>query len=191
MSSKANRAILALIDQFNAECKKLSAGQKEMSKLAPAYFRYRDLLDRQEQFRDRLVKIFGVLGKFSPDVSPEFAKQISPIPIRSEDVRKDLKIWEIFGLFLSALDGEATIGHFRSFLLHLDIEATPQAIESAIKAHPELFDESKENGERVFRLKRSGSSRGKIDALLALQGSGRGVYGNPDEYVKRLREGWE
>jgi hypothetical protein len=193
MSAKANSAILALFDQFNAECKKLSANRKEMSELAASYFRYRDLLDQQERIRYRIVKIFGALGKFSPDVSSDFAKLISPKPIDSEDVRRELRVWELFELFLSALDGKATIGEFRSFLFQLDIEATSQAIESAIKAHPELFEESRVNGERVFCLRRFSTGTGKFDALLALQGSGRDIWADEhaDEYVNRLREGWE
>jgi hypothetical protein len=33
--------------------------------------------------------------------------------------------------------------------------------------------------------------KGRFDALLALQGSANGLYGNPDDYVRKLREGWE
>jgi len=125
-----------------------------MARLSEAYFRYLDLLHEQEQIRTRILKIFGVLGVHSPDVSPSLAKLISPKKINSNEVRQELKIWEILELFLSALDDKATVSDFKSFLYLLDIKATSQAIESAIKAHPELFEEHTKGREKFLTLRR-------------------------------------
>src|SRR5258708_14140756 len=141
MSIEANHAVYALFSEFIHRCKQLSNNQTEMEELSSAYFRYRDILQHQEQLRTRLIKIFGVLGKHSPDVSQKTAKLISPREIDSSEIRESLKLWEILELYLSAMDGRATIRHFRSFLFFLDFRATPQAIDSSIKAHPELFQE--------------------------------------------------
>ena len=155
MSIEANHAIYALFREFVYRCKQLSNNQGEMEKLSGAYFRYRDLLHDQEQLRSRLIKIFGVLGKHSPHIDQKTAKLISPREIDSSEVRESLKLWEILELYLSAVDGKATMRHFRSFLFLLDFEATPQAIDSSIKAHPELFQEGTEGRERFLMLKRA------------------------------------
>jgi hypothetical protein len=144
---EANHVAAVLYSRFTAECKRLKANQKEMSKLAEAYFAYRDLLHKQEEIRTRILKIFGVLGQHSPSVpDPKFAKLISPKPITTEDIRKELKLWEILELYLEALDDGATVSDFKNFLHLVDLPTTPQAIESAIKAHPELFQEKQSEG---------------------------------------------
>jgi hypothetical protein len=73
----------------------------------------------------------------------------------SAKVRDKLKLWEILHLFLSAADNKATLGDFRDFLFKLDLKerATPQAIESAIKTHPDLFEEVTESGQRFLLLR--------------------------------------
>ncbi len=86
-------------------------------------------------------------------------------PISSSDVRDRLKLWEILELFLSAVDNKATVGDFRNFLLSLDIKEgrepiSVQAVNSAIKTHPEIFEEMSEGGQRFVML-------GSQDGLLA------------------------
>ena len=152
--SRANHVAGELFARFNRECKRLAANRNEMAHLSESYFRYLDLLHEQEQVRTRILKIFGVLGVHSPEVSPSFAKLISPVEINSDEVRRELKIWEILELFLSALDDKATVSDFKSFLCLLDIKATSQAIESAIKAHPELFAEHTKGQEKFLTLRK-------------------------------------
>lgn len=175
MSAIAHHAINSLFSRFVYDCKRFRSNQEELRKLAEPYFRYRDLLHEQERTCDDIVKIFGVLGVHSPDVSEDLAKlissgisqsladliytdvaQVEPITINSAKVRDHLKLWQILELFLSSVDNQATLSDFRSFLFELDMKdkATPQAIESAIKTHPELFEERVEGGQRFFLLRR-------------------------------------
>jgi hypothetical protein len=165
MSIPANRAISSLFHRFYHECKRFKANQREMETLSDAYFRYRDLLREQQQGATRIVKMFGVLGVFSPDTSVKLAEEIKRalgIPesdqINSSDVRNGLKLWEILELFLSAVDNRATIGDFKSFLIGLDIKEgsdliSSQAINSALKTHPELFGEISEKGQKFIVLR--------------------------------------
>ncbi len=129
-----------------------------MDKLAEAYFSYRDLLHQQEELRVQILKIFGTLGLLSPDdeVDKKLLKQLSPTPITSLEVRnKDLKLWEMIELFLSALDDKATVADIRSFLIDVRMSSiTAQAINSAIKTHPELFEEKEDGGERFVMLRK-------------------------------------
>lgn len=148
-------AICSLFRRFTHDCKRLAATEREMKKLMPAYLRYRDLLEEQNQLRTRIIKTFGVLGVHSPDVSKETAKLISPTrEITSLDVRRGLKLWEVLELFLSAVDGGASVGDFRAFLFQLGWQMpTPQAIDSAIKAHPDIFHEQSAGRDKVLTLR--------------------------------------
>jgi len=145
--------------RFLHECKLLRTNEKELKRLADAYFRYRDLLHEQQRIRALILKIFGVLGVQSPDVTPDLARLISPKPITSLEVREDLqlKLWEVLELFLASLDDKATVADFRDFLFKLDwpAPATAQAVDSAVKAHPELFEEKTEGREKFLTLKES------------------------------------
>lgn len=153
MSAKANDVVCTLIDRFLRECRHLTEIRDEMKNISDAYFRYCDLRGERERVRDLIVRIHGVLGKYSPPVSPEFAKEISHRPVMSDETRRDLKIWEILELFLSAIEGKAPIRDFQGFLSLMEIDATPQAVESAIKVHPELFETKMEGREKFLTLR--------------------------------------
>jgi|SRR5882672_2137213 len=167
MSIKGHHAVNSLFRLFNYERKLFVANQKEMEKLAESYFRYGDLLRQQKEHSARMMKIFGVLGVYSPDMSKEMAKTIKRAlgmcdddAISSKDVRSQLRLWEILELFLSLVDNKATISDFKDFLFKLDIRegrapVSAQAINSAIKTHPELFDEVLEGGQKFLVLKSS------------------------------------
>lgn len=153
MSAKANDVVCTLYHRFDHECRHLAEISDEMNKLSKAYFRYSDLRRERERVRAHIVKIHGVLGKFSPKVTPEFAKEISHRPVMSDETRRDLKIWEILELFLSAKEGKASIRDFQGFLSFMEIDATPQAVESAIKVHPEMFETNVEGREKFVTLR--------------------------------------
>jgi hypothetical protein len=136
-----------------------------MERLAKSYFRCRDLLQAQGEISAQILKIFGVLGVHSPDVSINLANELKRAigisvsePISSCDVRNRLKLWEILKLFLSAVDDKATIGDFKDFLLSLDIREglepiSTQAVNSALKTHAEIFEETSEGGQKFIMLK--------------------------------------
>jgi len=157
MSAKANDVVCTLYDRFLRECRQLTEIRDEMKNISDAYFRYCDLRGERERVRALIVRIHGVLGKYSPSVSPEFAKEISPRPVMSDETRRDLKIWEILELFLSAKEDKASIVDFQGFLSFMEIDATPQAVESAIKVHPELFETHKEGRDKFLSLRRRDS----------------------------------
>ena len=69
-----------------------------------------------------------------------------------------MKIWEILELFLSAKEGKASIRDFQGFLSFMEIDATPQAVESAIKVHPELFETQTEGREKFLALRIAGEA---------------------------------
>jgi hypothetical protein len=180
MSAVAHHAINSLYRRFVYDSKRFRANEQKMQRLSDAYFQYRDLLHEQERVCDQIIKIFGVLGVHSPDVSKDLAKAVvsgvsqdlatvlysdvsqqERITIHSSDVRKNLKLWQVLELFLSSVDNKATASDFRDFLFELDVtdKPTPQAIESAVKTHPDLFGEEIENGQKFLVLKRGSEDK--------------------------------
>ena len=167
--SNAYHAVSSLYRRFGHECKRFNANHEDMERLSESYFRYRELLHEQERLSEGILRIFGVLGVHSPETSEKTADRIrrtlrlSPRePINSKDVRNRLKLWEILELFLSAMDNTATISDFQDFLYLLDINegrerVSAQAINSAIKTHPELFQERVEGNQKVVVLRSAGS----------------------------------
>lgn len=141
--------------RFTHDCKRLRANESELNKVSDAYFRYRELLHEQQQIRNQVLKTFGVLGVHSPDVTDELARLISPTPITSLDIQKTLRLWEVLELFLSSVDNRATVSDFKDFLCLLawNFQVTTQAIDSAVKAHPDLFREEFEGREKFLVLK--------------------------------------
>src|SRR5258708_18588992 len=164
MAITADRAITSLYLRFSHECRRLRANQREMEKLSDAYFTYRDFLHEQERRATRIVKMFGVLGVYSPDTSAKLTLEIKSAlgvsasdQISSSDIRNRLKLWEILELFLSAVDNKATVGDFRSFLFGLDIKEghepiSTQTAHPAIKTHPALLEGSEANDREMVHL---------------------------------------
>ncbi len=165
MSANANHAISSLYHRFCHDRKQFGTNRREMEKLSESYFRYRDLLHEQEVVTARMLKIFGVLGVYAPETSPEMAREIKRIvgtapnaEISSDDIRNRLKLWEILELFLSAVDDKATVSDFRNFLFSLGIRegvdlTSAQAVNSAVKTHSEIFEEASEGGQKFIKLR--------------------------------------
>jgi hypothetical protein len=190
MSLIANNAIVSLLNQLDHDMKEISDIDKEMLQLEAGYLRYKYLSKVREHISEQALKKSSLIGKFMPPASSQLAAALLPRAVSLKKIRNSLKLWEKLEFFLSGRDGKETISGFRSFLMQVDQESpTPQAIDSAIKAHRELFEDLNEGGERVVRLKNPHASRGKFDRLLALRGSSGFIYGNPDEYVRQQREG--
>jgi hypothetical protein len=153
MSSRSTHAVLSLRRRFQHECEQFTRNQMEMEKIEDAYFRYRGLLHEQEETRRNIVRIFGTLGVQSPDVSRKFAEAVA-LPDSRTIRQDDLKLWEMIELFLAALDDTATINEIKRFLTDMKMSGiTAQAINSAIKTHPETFEEISGESEKRIRLK--------------------------------------
>jgi hypothetical protein len=125
----------------------------EKAELYESNCRYRSLLREEEELRARIITSFGMLGKYAPTISETTASLISVKPLNSDEIRKDMKIWEMLQASLSAKDGKLTPSDFQSFLWLMEIDATAQAIDSAIKVHPEIFQVDSQEGVRLVGLR--------------------------------------
>lgn len=155
MRPNDNDIVCAMYERAAKEMTRLVQSQKEIEELSAAYFRYQSLMAEQSRLRVSIITNFGVMGKYFPEVTPKTKKLISKHELNSSSVRKGLRIWEVLKLYLETVDRPDSIGRFRSFLQFLDfdeIPTTPQAIDSAIKTHPELFAETKEGNDRLISI---------------------------------------
>ena len=64
----------------------------------------------------------------------------------SDETRRDLKIWEILELFLSAKEDKASIVDFQSFLSFMEIDATPQAVDPRSRYTPNCLRHIRRGG---------------------------------------------
>jgi hypothetical protein len=69
MSANANDVVCNLWSRCDRESRHLAEIRDEMKNLSESYFRYCELRGERERVRARLVKIYGVLGVFSPKES--------------------------------------------------------------------------------------------------------------------------
>jgi hypothetical protein len=156
MTGTVNHAICELSGDAYCACVQFHKNHIEMKKLEQEYFRYRELIEAQMRLRGRIMKILAILGVHFPEISPELGKLIDPAQIPSSDLRKKhIRLWEILELFLSSVNGKATAGEFEDFIIALGIDevsATQQAIDSAVKSHPELFREKREGRTKFYLL---------------------------------------
>ena len=156
MSEVANQAICEIYDRTVYEIKDFEKNLKEMEKLQVSYFRYADCARRDRLLRERLRRSYGLLGVHFPAdfVSPETAAKLSPLDKQNtNEVRQDLRLWQMLEDFLAVV-GETTYSGFCSFMYMLKFdEPSSQAFSSAVKTHPDLFDERTWDGERRVGLK--------------------------------------
>jgi hypothetical protein len=156
MTEKANQAVRTFYDLTVFDLRSFEKNRKEMAKLEDSYFRYAELLRLDLQHREKIRRRYGLLGVHFPNefVSPELAKQLSPLDRTSSGrIRQDLKLWQLLEEYLNVVD-ESSYSDFRSFLGYLKFsEPSSQAVVSAVRTHPELFEERSEGGDKLIRLK--------------------------------------
>jgi len=156
MSEIANHAICEIYDRTVHEIRDFEKNRKELENLQESYFRYTDCARRDVMLRERLRRSYGLLGVHFPSefVSPETASKLSPLNKQNTDeVRKDLRLWQILEDFLTVV-GETTYSGFCSFMYMLKFdEPSSQAFSSAVKTHLDLFDEGTRDGEKRIALK--------------------------------------
>jgi hypothetical protein len=157
-------AIDCLDKRRTRELRQMLANAKELEKLEGAYHRFQDLLREQSGRRRTVLKISAVLGGHGTQY--ENAAEI--VRLTAEEARRIPKLWEALEIYLSCV-GEATVADFRAFLTYVEcnLQATPQAIDSAVKTHPDLFEEVHKGRERSIRLKREKSTPAPLRERVA------------------------
>jgi hypothetical protein len=131
---------------------------RQMGELSKSYNLYVDLLRERESHEKSAQKLAGLLG---PDHYTDSAASDETLAVLLGEIedtpdvatlRRDLSLWEAVEQFLRFAP-EAKIREILLFFKAVGIEATRQAVESSIRAHPKTFRVSKRGREKFISLK--------------------------------------
>lgn len=141
-----------------AACERVREIRAEQEKLASVYERYNILqreLKQQEKRIDRLAGLIGpnlFLAAELEDKSNVIGDTVETHTSLNQ-LREELSLWEAMVEYLSYAE-EARIQDIQSFLESFGIAASREAIESALKRHPETFKAKKVGGTKLISLKK-------------------------------------
>ena len=149
--------LLQMKKRLAHECQRIQSARQEMAKIADKYNRYIDLYAEQERRMQRVQRIGAMLegdnklvDAIEQDRSEVIIRTIEPMTWPGSD---ELPLWETMKEYLLYAK-EARIEEIVTFLLGLKIKtANRQAIESALKKHPETFGTRKRGHEKHIFLK--------------------------------------
>ena len=148
----------AIKQRLLAACERVREIRSEQEKLASVYERYNILqreLKQQEKRIDRLAALIGpnlFLAAELEDKSNVIGDTVET-HTSIDQLREELSLWEAMAEYLSYAE-EARIQDVQSFLESFGIAASREAIESALKRHPETFKAKKLGGTKLISLKK-------------------------------------
>jgi hypothetical protein len=151
-------ALDSLRQQLVSECQRVQAIRNEKRKYADAYNRYVAL---QRELQERATRIDELAGMLGPEgvLKAELEDQTDAIGDTLEvhtaiaQLRSELPLWKAVRWYV-AYSGEARINDVILFLQALGVEsANRNAIESALRKHPETFSIRTTKREKYLSLK--------------------------------------
>jgi hypothetical protein len=151
--------VTSMKGRLKHECNRLTEIGKEMEPLASAYYRFIDLEKERAMREKRVQRLVAVLGKQTSDVLKQDSAPDYPISggiaFAVDYPREELPLWEAMKEYLHYVR-EARIAEMESFfgsVFGVDFPANRQAIESALKRHPETFKVRKNKREKFISLR--------------------------------------
>jgi hypothetical protein len=138
------------------ECQEIETARQEMKKVADAYNRFVDLnreLAKRERRLTRLVCVLGPSGlkPLHDEDQKKFGEAIKTFSVAW--LNQDIPVWEAMNEYLCHVE-EARINEIEDFLVTMGVKhVNRQAIESALKTHPEVFKTRKVRREKYISLK--------------------------------------
>jgi hypothetical protein len=148
----------AIKQRLLAACERVRELREEQKTLASAYERYIILQKELKQQEKRIDRLAGLIGP-NLFLTAEMEDKSNMIGDTVEthtsilQLRNELSLWEAMTEYLSYAE-EARIQDVQTFLESFGITATREAIESALKRHPETFKTKKRGGTKLISLKK-------------------------------------
>jgi hypothetical protein len=148
----------AIKQRLLAACGRVRELRTEQKTLASAYERYNILqkeLKQQEKRIDRLAGLIGPNLFFAAEIEDNSNVIQDTVETHTSilQLRNELSLWEAMVEYLSYAE-EARIQDIQTFLESFGIVASREAIESALKRHPETFKTKKRGGTKLVSLKK-------------------------------------
>ena len=148
----------AIKQRLLAACERVREIRTEQEKLASAYERYNILQRELKQQEKRIDRLAGLIGpnlflaaelEDKSNVIRDTVKTHTGI----EQLRNELSLWEAMTEYLSYAE-ESRIQDIQTFLESFGLTASREAVESALKRHPETFKTKKRGGTKLVSLKK-------------------------------------
>jgi hypothetical protein len=148
----------AIKQRLVAACERVRELRTEQKALASAYERYNLLqreLKQQEKKIDRLAGLIGPNLFLAAESEDNSGLIIDTVETHTtiDQLRNELSLWEAMVEYLAYAE-EARIQDVQTFLEGFKITASREAIESALKRHPETFKARKRSGTKFISLKK-------------------------------------
>jgi hypothetical protein len=150
-------------DRLHYEVVKAREVDSRMRELAAAYNEYLDLREENRRRKARVENLLTVIGPWnweSPgaDYTEHDAMRLLGIDVRNaedaEALRSQFPLWRAMQEYLMFVP-EARITEMEQFFDHVGYEsANRQAMESALKRHPDVFKTRKRGGQKLISLKK-------------------------------------
>lgn len=147
----------AIKHRLKAACERVQEIRKEQDKLISAHERYLVLQTELRQQGKRIDRLAGLIGP-NLFLETELGDKSNVIGETVEShtsihqLRDELALWEALQEYLLYAE-EARIQDIQLFLDSFEIKASREAIESALKRHPETFKSRKRGGTKLISLK--------------------------------------
>jgi hypothetical protein len=136
------------------EYEQMRAAEKRMKDLESCYNEYIDLRDETAKRRERLLRILALVGFHSvPGDDATLEPAAAAFTSSEKELRANLPLWEAMQEYLSHVK-EARITEMENFFDSRGFhEGNRQAMESALKRHPEVFRTRKSKREKYISLR--------------------------------------
>lgn len=141
----------AMWERLQHDATRMQKIESRLRELAAAYNEFVDLRDETSRRKQQIERILGLLAP----VLDESGKALASHHADSdpETLRAQLPLWEAMKEYLSFVP-EARISEMEKFFQYVDFkEGNRQAIESALKRHPEAFKTRKKKQEKFVSLR--------------------------------------
>ena len=143
-----------LDQQYNEDAKQLKKNYSEQNKLRPSILRFNDLEREAKAREDRMARVIMLLGedKFE-DTRRELLKGLDMSREITTNTPEKLPLWLAMKAIIEQVS-ELQVVDLQDALTHFGIDASRQAIESALVSHKETFETKVRNRDKFVSLKR-------------------------------------
>ena len=143
----------AIRGQYEADAKHIAALNAELSKLRPAFLKYKELSAEHAAVEERFRVLLGMIGYLFPEDKVRELDVIPGVAVESpQDERRKTPLWKVLRELARQVT-EIRIVEMEAGLKQYGYKFSRQAIESAIDTHRDVFRSTRRGRERFVSLK--------------------------------------
>lgn len=147
----------AMLSRLRHEVQKVQELEVKLRELASQYNEFLDTQKEAKERKKRIELLVGIIGEhdWTAHIGKDFANRgLKGLQIDEAKMRGQLILWEAMREYLSYVP-EARIDEMEAFFRSFGYgEGNRQAMESALKRHPDVFKTRKQKREKYISLKK-------------------------------------